>query len=237
MNGEGRRPAWLTRNVLALCAVSLLQDAASELLYPILPIFLTVTLGAPVAVVAAIEGAAEAAAALTKLAAGRAADRTARRPFITVGYGLAAVGKIFIALATTWPLVLAARITDRLGKGIRGAPRDALLVDGVAPAYRGRVFGLHRAADTLGAVIGPLTGLALYEALDHRLRPLFVIAVIPAVASVLLTRAVREHRPTTTTTTSSSTTTTTTTRRVPYRDLPRRYWAPRLCSCPSTTNI
>jgi MFS family permease len=190
----GPRPAWLTRNVKVLCGVSFLQDAASELLYPILPIFLTVVLGAPPAVVGAIEGLAEGAASITKVAAGRLADRFDRRPLIGAGYGLAAVGKLLIALATVWPLVLLARVTDRLGKGMRGAPRDALLVEGVPKGQRGRVFGLHRAADTAGAVVGPLVGLVLYEALDHRLRPLFWIAVIPAVASVALVAAVRDPR-------------------------------------------
>ena len=212
-----RRP-WLTRNVAVLCGVSFLQDTASELLYPILPIFLTAVLGAPVAVVGLVEGAADGAAALAKVGAGRLADRTERRPLIAAGYGLAAAGKVLIALAYVWPLVLAARVIDRVGKGVRSAPRDSLLVDGVAARYRGAVFGLHRAADTAGAVAGPLLGLALYEALGHRLRPLFWIAVIPAIASVLLVRAVRDHR------------------RIPpaavrgarpgvsYRDLPGRYW-------------
>ncbi|MER6737628.1 MFS transporter [Streptomyces puniciscabiei] len=172
--------------------MSFLQDAASELLYPILPIFLTTVLGAPPAVVGAIEGLAEGAASVTKVAAGRLADRFARRPLIGAGYGLAAVGKLLIAVATVWPLVLVARVVDRLGKGVRGAPRDALLVDGVPQGQRGKVFGLHRAADTAGAVVGPLAGLALYEGLDHRLRPLFWIAVIPAVASVALVAVVRD---------------------------------------------
>ncbi|MDQ2723000.1 MAG: MFS transporter [Actinomycetota bacterium] len=192
------RPGWLTPNVRVLCGVSFLQDAASELLYPILPIFLTVTLGAPVAVVGAVEGAAEGVAALTKLAAGRLADRTRKRPLIALGYGLAAVGKLILAVAATWPVVLTARCVDRLGKGVRGAPRDALLMVGADPAKRGRIFGLHRAADTAGAVVGPALGLGLYELFDHRIRPLLLIAVIPAVLSVLLVRAVREdHEPTT----------------------------------------
>ncbi|WP_051741141.1 MFS transporter [Streptomyces xylophagus] len=215
----GQRSVWLTRNVKVLSGVSFLQDAASELLYPILPIFLTVVLGAPPAVVGAIEGLAEGAASITKVAAGRLADRFDRRPLIGVGYGLAAVGKLLIALATVWPLVLLARVTDRLGKGMRGAPRDALLVEGVPKGQRGRVFGLHRAADTAGAVVGPLVGLVLYEALDHRLRPLFWVAVIPAVASVALVAAVRDPR-------SRGTADGTPTKadRTPWRSLPRPYW-------------
>ncbi|MFC8513901.1 MFS transporter [Streptomyces sp. NPDC057257] len=211
-----KSPSWLTRNVKVLCGVSFLQDAASELLYPILPIFLTVVLGAPPAAVGAIEGAAEGAASITKVAAGRLADRFARRPLIGAGYGLAALGKLLIAVAAAWPLVLAARVTDRLGKGMRGAPRDALLVEGVPSGRRGKVFGLHRAADTAGAVVGPLVGLLLYEALDHRLRPLFWAAVIPALASVALVAAVRDPRPAGTATTKAP--------RTPWRSLPRPYW-------------
>ncbi|MEU6325500.1 MFS transporter [Streptomyces sp. NPDC047009] len=215
-SSSARRPAWLTRNVTVLCGVSFLQDAASELLYPILPLFLTTVLGAPPAAVGAIEGLAEGAASVTKVAAGRLSDRFARRPLIGAGYGLAAVGKLLIALATVWPVVLVARVVDRLGKGMRGAPRDALLVDGVPHGQRGKVFGLHRAADTAGAVLGPLVGLALYEALDHHLRPLFWVAVIPAVASVALAAAVRDPGRTG----SASTTTA----RTPWRSLPRPYW-------------
>ena len=179
-----------------LSGVSFLQDAASELLYPILPIFLTATLGAPVAVVGIAEGVAEGVAALTKLLAGRLGDTRARRPLIAVGYGLAALGKVLIALAVVWPVVLAGRAVDRVGKGIRSAPRDALLMVGADPTARGRIFGFHRAADTAGAVVGPGLGLALYELLGHQIRPLLIVAVVPAVASVLLVRAVHEqHRP------------------------------------------
>jgi len=184
--------------VKTLSGVSLLQDSASEMLYPVLPIFLTVTLGAPPAVVGLVEGAAEGAAALTKLLAGRLSDRYSRKPLITLGYGLAAVGELLVAVAFAWPVVLAGRCVDRLGKGVRGAPRDALLMIGADPAARGRIFGFHRAADTAGAVIGPALGLGLYELFHHHLRPLLVVAVVPAVLSVLLVAAVRdESRPAT----------------------------------------
>jgi MFS family permease len=182
----------LTRNVRVLSGVSLLQDAASELLYPVLPIFLTVTLGAPVAVVGLVEGLAEGLASILKLFSGWLADRRARRPLIGFGYALAAVGKLLVALAVVWPVVLAGRAVDRVGKGIRGAPRDALLMVDADPAARGRIFGFHRAADTAGAVLGPAMGLALYEAFDHRIRPLLWVAVVPAVLSVLLIRWVAE---------------------------------------------
>ncbi len=187
-----REGPWLSRNLIVLCAVSFAQDAASELLYPILPIFLTVTLGAPVAVVGAVEGLAEGAASVSRLLSGRLADRRAKRPLIAAGYGLAALGKVVVAVAFAWPVVLLGRVVDRLGKGIRGAPRDALLVVGVPLGARGRAFGLHRAMDTAGAVVGPLLGLAGYELLHHHLRPLLALAVVPAVISVTLVRLVRE---------------------------------------------
>jgi MFS family permease len=187
-----RSRSWLTRNVRVLSGVSLLQDAASEMLYPVLPIFLTVTLGAPAAVVGLVEGIAEGLAWATKLLSGRVADRRGRRSLIAAGYGLAAAGKLLVSVAFVWPVVLLGRGVDRIGKGIRGAPRDALLMVDADPAARGRIFGFHRAADTLGAVLGPAVGLALYEAFDHRIRPLLLIAVVPAVASVALVRWVAD---------------------------------------------
>ncbi|KKC04354.1 MFS transporter [Mycobacterium nebraskense] len=186
-------PHWLTRNVRVLSGVSFLQDTASELLYPLLPIYLTAVLGAPPSVVGAVEGAAEGAASLTKLAAGPLGDRFARRPLIATGYGMAALGKVIIAVAAAWPGVLAGRVVDRLGKGVRGAPRDALLVDDVDESLRGRVFGFHRAMDTFGAVFGPLLGLVGYELLDHRIAPLLYVAIVPAVLSVALVFLVRER--------------------------------------------
>ena len=186
-----RRP-WLTRNLKIVSAVSLLQDAASELLYPLLPILLTTVLGAPAAVVGAVEGIAEGVAAGTKVVAGRLSDRWRKVPLVGLGYGLAAVGKVLVAAATMWPVVLLGRSVDRLGKGIRGAPRDALLVVDIPPHQRGRAFGFHRAADTAGAVIGPLIALAGYELLDHQLRPLLWVAVVPAVLSAALVFVLRE---------------------------------------------
>lgn len=213
---DRRRRSWLTRNVRVLSAVSFLQDTASELLYPLLPIYLTTVLGAPPAVVGAIEGAAEGAAALTKLASGPLGDRFARRPLIATGYGMAALGKIMVAAFASWQGVLAGRVVDRLGKGLRGAPRDALLVVDIDDAHRGRVFGFHRAMDTFGAVVGPLIGLAGYELLDHQIAPLLWVAAVPAVLSVALVFLAKERRRPVSA------------QRPPIfarvKDLPRRYW-------------
>ncbi len=184
--------AWLTRNFKTLSIVSLLQDTASEMLYPILPLFITGALGAPVAVVGLIEGLADGVAALTKIVSGRLADRWQRRPLIGAGYGAAAAAKALIAVSTVWPLVLFARMLDRLGKGVRGVPRDALIADDVPREHLGRAFGFHRAMDSAGAVIGPLLGLGLFELFDRRFRPVFVIAVIPAVLSAAAVMFVRE---------------------------------------------
>ena len=185
----------LPRNVKVLSAVSFFQDAASEMLYPVMPLFITGTLGAPAAVVGLIEGVAEATASIGKIVSGRLADLRAKRPLIALGYGLSSVSKPLIGAAGAWPVVLGARFADRVGKGIRTSPRDALIVVDVDPSIRGRAFGFHRAADTAGAVLGPLLGLGLYEALDHELRPLFFFAFIPAALSVGLIWLVRESRP------------------------------------------
>jgi len=190
-----RRRPWegLSHNVHVLSGVSFFQDAASEMLYPVLPLFITGVLGAPPSVVGLIEGLAEGTASILKAWSGWLADRMRRKPLIAAGYGLSSVSKLLIGFAYAWPLVLVARVADRTGKGIRGAPRDALIADDTEQADRGRAFGFHRAADTFGAVIGPLIGLAMYYALDQRMRPLFFIAFIPASISVGLIVFVHER--------------------------------------------
>lgn len=174
----------LDPNVRRLGLVSLLADLGSEIAYPIFPLFLTTVLGAPVALLGLIEGIAEATASLTKYPFGQATDRWGRRkPFVLGGYSLGAAGKLIIALAGGWPLALAGRFTDRLGKGMRTAPRDDLIAAGTEPGQQGLAFGLHRSMDTLGAVLGPLVALALVEA-DVPLRWIFAIAVVPGLFSV-----------------------------------------------------
>ncbi|WP_208028105.1 MFS transporter [Rhabdothermincola sediminis] len=188
-----RRVPRLSRNVYVVSAVSFFQDTASELLYPILPFFVTGVLGAPPAVLGLIEGLADGTASAMKAASGRLADLRHRRPLVAAGYGISALGKALLALAGAWPMVLAARFTDRVGKGLRGPPRDAIIADDTTPANRGRAFGFHRAADTAGAVVGPLIGLGLFELVDGDFRPLLWVAVIPAVLSVTLVFLVRER--------------------------------------------
>ncbi len=185
----------IPRNVRVLSAVSFFQDAASELLYPVMPLFITITLGAPPSVLGLIEGVAEGTASVGKAVSGRLADRFRRRPLIALGYGLSSLAKPLIGLAQGWGLVLFARFFDRVGKGVRTSPRDALIADDTPPEIRGAAFGFHRGADTAGAVVGPLLGLALYEAFNHNLRPLFFVAFVPAAISVALILLVREHPP------------------------------------------
>ncbi len=188
------RRSWLTRNLVVLTLVSLTQDAASELLYPLLPLLVTGVLAAPPVVLGIVEGAAEAAAGISKYVAGRWSDGRRRLPFVTTGYALAAVGKVLVAAAMVWPMVLLGRVVDRLGKGVRSAPRDALIAASVPREHLGRAFGFHRTGDTLGAVIGPLIALAGLALLDGDIRAVLWWAVVPAVLSVLLTLLVRERR-------------------------------------------
>jgi len=183
----------LSRNIYVVSVVSFFQDTASEILYPVLPFFVTGVLGAPPAVLGLIEGLADGTASAMKAASGRLADLRHRRPLVASGYGISAFGKFLLALAGAWPMVLAARFTDRVGKGLRGPPRDAIIADETTPANRGRAFGFHRAADTAGAVVGPLIGLGLYQLVGEKFRPLFWIALIPAALSAGLVFLIRER--------------------------------------------
>nr|WP_294171148.1 MFS transporter [uncultured Sphingomonas sp.] len=175
----------LPRTVWILGFVSLLMDLSSEIYHALLPLFVTVTLGASVAVLGAIDGAAEATASFAKLAAGRLSDRHGRRkPWILLGYGLAAVTKPLFALATSPAAVLGARLVDRTAKGVRGAPRDAMIADETPPAIRGAAFGLRQSLDTVGAFLAPLAAVALMWLFADDIRAVFWVAVIPAFLSV-----------------------------------------------------
>ena len=187
-------PTKLPRTVFALSLVSLLTDASSEIIYPLLPLFLTATLGASAGTLGIIEGAAETTASLLKLVSGWWSDRVRRRkPLVVAGYAIASVARPLIALAQSAGQVLAIRVSDRIGKGIRSSPRDALLADSVAPGQRGRAYGLHRAADNFGAVIGPLIAFSVLRWTSLSLRHLFMLAAIPAALALLaLVVGVRE---------------------------------------------
>ncbi len=190
----GRRLRALPANVVALGVVSLVADLSTEMIYPVFPGFVTKTLGASAATLGLIEGTAEATASVSRYPFGRLSDaRGRRRRFVLGGYGLAALGKLVLALAFVWPVALGGRFLDRLGKGMRTAPRDALLAADVRDADRGLAFGLHRTMDTAGAVVGPLATLLLLH-LGVSLRWVFALAVVPGVLSVLVIwRSVRER--------------------------------------------
>src|SRR5947209_7946838 len=152
--GRIKRYRNLPQNVLALSLVSLLNDTSSEIIYPLLPTFLALALGASPFAIGVIEGIAESIASLLKLFSGMLSDRFATRKLpVFFGYGLAAVTRPFLAFVTTWPQVLIVRTTDRVGKGIRGAPRDALIAESVPKSELGFAFGFNRASDHMGAVL------------------------------------------------------------------------------------
>lgn len=206
---ENSLPVWrrylsLPGNVLALSAVSLLNDTSSEIIYPLLPAFLALTLGASPFAIGLIEGFAESIASLLKLASGYLSDKFGTRKLpVFLGYSLAAITRPFLAFATSWQQVLVVRMTDRIGKGIRGAPRDALIAGSVPAEERGLAFGFNRAADHLGAVIGPVLGFVLlfWIAQDHsnptarEYQNVFLYASLPVVLGlVVIVLFVREAK-------------------------------------------
>jgi MFS family permease len=177
----------LGRNVIALGAVSFLTDVSSEMIYPLLPVFLTAVLGANASFIGAIEGAAETTAALLKLASGWWSDRVRKRkPLVVIGYGIASIARPLVAIAQTASQVLVIRVSDRVGKGIRNAPRDALIAESVDPSIRGRAFGFHRAMDNAGGILGPLIAFAVLTWHVAAIRTVFWLAAIPAVLSVVV---------------------------------------------------
>jgi MFS family permease len=196
-DGAGSTRGLLRGNVLWLSAVSLLNDSASEMIYPLLPLFLTQVLGVGPAFLGVLEGVTESASSLLKLAGGWVADRTGRRkPLMVAGYALAALGRPLIGIATAGWQVLGIRFADRVGKGLRSAPRDALLAGSVPEEHRGAAFGIHRAADHAGAVLGPLMAAGLLYFFHDRLRTVFLLAVVPGLVTVaVLLWKVREDGP------------------------------------------
>lgn len=186
----------LSRNVRVLAAVSFFTDVASDMIYPLLPLFLSSVLGASAAVLGVIEGLAETVSSLLRLPVGWYSDRMKKRkPFVVMGYTLASIVRPLIGLAQGAGQVLAIRLADRFGKGMRSAPRDALIADSVPPSQRGYAYGVHRAADNLGAVVGPLVAWALLTLAWVDLRGLFLWAALPgAVAVVLVVFFVKESR-------------------------------------------
>jgi MFS family permease len=181
------RPS-LGRNVLALTLVSFFTDVSSEMIYPLLPIFLTGVLGASASFVGAIEGAAETTSSILKLASGWWSDRIQRRkPLVVFGYALASTMRPLVAFARSATEVLLIRVSDRVGKGIRNAPRDALIADSIDPSIRGRAFGFHRAGDHAGGVVGPLIAFALLSWWAVPMRQVFLLAAIPGAIAVLVT--------------------------------------------------
>ena len=183
---SGKLGAALPRTVVVLGLVSLLNDAASEMITPLLPIFLTATLGAGPAIVGFIEGLAEATASILKLVSGRLADRgVSAKGLVVGGYALSNVGRPVIGLAAGWAAVLLLRFLDRVGKGIRTAPRDAFIAGAVGPGERGRAFGFHRSMDHAGAVVGPLLAFGLLSA-QADLQHVFLASAIPGSLVILL---------------------------------------------------
>lgn len=175
----------LQRNVLALGLVSLLTDASSEMIVPLLPLFLSTVVGGGALALGLVEGLADGVAAALKLWSGREADRLGRnRPFVVAGYTLSSVARPLIALATGPVAVLLVRVTDRVGKGLRTSPRDAILAGSVPPEERGRAFGFHRGMDHLGAAIGPLLAVGVLTFVSEDLRVVFGLAAIPAALAV-----------------------------------------------------
>ena len=179
--------AAIPRTVWALGFVSMFMDISSEIIHALLPLFLTATLGVSVAMVGLIDGIAEATASITKVFSGYLSDRMGKRkPLILMGYGLGALSKPLFALAGTAPVIMGARFADRIGKGLRGAPRDALVADVTPAEIRGRAFGLRQSIDTLGAFLGPIIAIAAMAAFANDMRAVFWLAVIPAAIAVLL---------------------------------------------------
>jgi MFS family permease len=186
----------LPGSVWILGVVSFFNDIASEMLYPLLPIFITQVLGAPVAILGLIDGVAEGSAAVFKTLFGHWSDRLGKRkPFVFFGYFASTVSKLVVALSRTWGLVFVGRVLDKFGKGIRTGARDALLLDATNATNRGLVFGLQQSLDSAGAVVGPLIALILLREFSGDIRTVLYIAVIPSMIGLLAVSFVRDAKP------------------------------------------
>jgi len=185
----------LTRNSILLAFASLFSDISTEMLYPILPVYLTEYLKANGSIVGIIEGIAQATQNIIQGLSGWLSDKLQqRKPIALVGYLLSAVSKPFIGLANTWQLVLAARFSDRMGAGSRSAPRDALLAESVEPQHRGKAFGLEGIGDNLGAFLGPLITVLLFFSLQFDIHTIFYLAMIPGLLAFFMVMFVKEKK-------------------------------------------
>src|SRR5437016_3054457 len=181
------------RAVWLLGFVSLATDAASEAIYPLLPFFLTRVLGAGAISLGIIEGAAEAANSVLKVVSGRIADRSrSRRPLVLLGYSVSSAVRPLIATATGWGQVFTIRVLDRVGKGVRGAPRDAMLARWTTAFTRGKVYGFHRAMDHTGAIVGPVLATLFLVFYPGAYRTLFALTIVPGIVAVVLILFVHE---------------------------------------------
>ncbi|HXH61186.1 MAG TPA: MFS transporter [Fimbriimonadaceae bacterium] len=186
----------IPRRVWTLGWVSFFADTSTEIIYPIVPLFLTRVLGAPMAIVGLVEGLAEATANVFKGWSGLHSDRIGKRkPFVEWGYGLSAVGKPLLALAFAWPVVVFARVLDRFGKGLRTSARDALIADVAPKETAGKIFGMHRTMDTAGALLGVVILLGLIALLNDQYKTIFLIAFVPGVVAWYLTTRIQESSP------------------------------------------
>jgi len=184
----------LSKNTLLLAFASLFSDISTEMLYPILPVYLTKYLKANGSIVGLIEGIAQATQNIIQGFSGWLSDKLQRRkPIALVGYFLSAVSKPLVGLASTWKIVLAARFSDRLGAGSRAAPRDALIAESAAPEHRGKAFGLEGIGDNLGAFLGPLLTVLLFFTMSFDIRTIFYLAIIPGLLAFFMILLVREQ--------------------------------------------
>lgn len=183
----------LSLNVILIGFISFLTDASTEMIVPILPIFLTEVMFAPMVVVGLLEGVAESTASILKAVSGIWSDRMKRRtPFMTAGYSLSTVSKVLFAFSTAWQHVVGLKVAERVGKGIRAAPKDAILADSSTPETRGKVYGFHKAMDTAGAAVGAAMAFILVSLLLLEYRTIFILSAVPAVIAVLLIFFIKE---------------------------------------------